>query len=411
MDNSQGGPTRLVTIIGNDLSVKKAEEMVNLLVVNPSMDASTTIDMLICEKTQGGSEWGSGPPYTTMPNNGQFMGSTCSNDVNSMDDGMENEVFYCGKVHMASIIGQKGITINDIQKRSGCNIQIKQNVPAGQDCVVNVRGSRQDIENAREMLIDIIEMGSSHPYAGGNGVRYDDGFDSGDHGPFSSPRYSSSRSRERSRSPSRSRNRCRRGRSESRSRSPNHHHRRRKSLSHCRGRSESRVHSPNHSRERSESCSRRSKRSHSHLRSDDSSRRRETKRSRSRRRRRKKEKQGKNDSSSAEKANAQSDNDGSTKNERTILISQLVLRADKKDIHRYFRKKLGLEVNDVNLPRDEAAGGRHKGYATVELARVSDMLRSLDASNKVPDFQSFPISIKALEGDMNEGLSCNEKWY
>ncbi len=68
-------PYRTVTVIGNELSVKRAEEMINLLIANPLADASTSVDMLIREKNQGTSEWGSGPPYTSMPNNGQGMTS------------------------------------------------------------------------------------------------------------------------------------------------------------------------------------------------------------------------------------------------------------------------------------------------------------------------------------------------
>jgi len=71
---------------------------------------------------------------------------------------------------MGRIIGQKGITINDLQKRSGCDIQINQNVPAGQDCEVHIKGVRQGVENAKQMLNEIIQMGPNHTYAGGRGA-------------------------------------------------------------------------------------------------------------------------------------------------------------------------------------------------------------------------------------------------
>ena len=76
-------------------------------------------------------------------------------------------MFPCAKTYMGRVIGQKGVTINDLQKCSGCDIQINQNVPAGQDCQISIKGSRSGIEMAKQMLREIIEMGPNHPYAGG----------------------------------------------------------------------------------------------------------------------------------------------------------------------------------------------------------------------------------------------------
>lgn len=225
MDHSGGGDVsyRAVTVTGNELSVRRAEEMINLIIANPLADASTAVDMLIREKAQGTSEWGSGPPYVTMPNNGFGMppssmamgsggggsmgggygqqqqqpmqygsypgygqqlqqqaqptgqssyghyGSTASSRGGG-SGGVESDIFYAGKSYMGRIIGQKGVTINDLQKRSGCDIQINQNVPMGQDCEVHIKGSRQGIELAKQMLSEILQMGPNHPYAGGQGA-------------------------------------------------------------------------------------------------------------------------------------------------------------------------------------------------------------------------------------------------
>jgi rRNA processing protein Krr1/Pno1 len=238
VDHNSGGDTgyRTVTITGNELGVKRGEEMINLIIANPLADASSALDMLILEKSQGVSVWGSGPPYTTMPNNGQNMpssnhgggsagggygsgggGGARQQSYNQQPGGghyggggyaqqqqpppqqqygqqqaraeptqaygqygapaaaavpgggMESEVFYSSKMYMGRIIGQKGVTINDLQKRSGCDIQINQNVPMGQDCEVHIKGVRQGVENAKQMLNEIIQMGPNHPYAGGRG--------------------------------------------------------------------------------------------------------------------------------------------------------------------------------------------------------------------------------------------------
>jgi len=192
---------RLVTVIGTEQSVIKAEEMITFLIGNPGADAMNSIAMLVREKMQGISAWGSGPPYTSMPNNGQGMSSDINNNgggggassggygeqgshYGSYGGGYGNqqqgqsqgygfntqsEIFPCSKMYMGRVIGQKGVTINDLQKRSGCDIQINQDVPPGQDCEITIKGSRQGIESVKRMLSDIIELGPNHPYAGGGG--------------------------------------------------------------------------------------------------------------------------------------------------------------------------------------------------------------------------------------------------
>ena len=92
--------------------------------------------------------------------------------------------------------------------------------------------------------------------------------------------------------------------------------------------------------------------------------------------------------------------DEATKDQRTIFVSQLVMRADERDIGRYFRRKIGIKVRDVILLRDRRTG-RHKGCAYVEVGRLEDVDRALGATGKTPDFQRFPILVKRTETDKN----------
>lgn len=207
---------RQVTITGTNESVCKAEEMIMFLSANPAVDAMQALHMLIRDKTQGGGVWGSGPPYANLPNQGQGMpdemgggyqggggygqmsgghggyGQASDNRYGPSGGGGGGgmgggDVFPCAKTHMGRVIGQKGVTINDLQKRSGCDIQINQNVPAGQDCQITIKGSREGIEMAKQMLHDIIELGSNHPYAGGHG-QSDRAQQGGQHG-YQQPSY------------------------------------------------------------------------------------------------------------------------------------------------------------------------------------------------------------------------------
>ena len=219
-----------VTITGTHEAVVKGKEMVLLLVANPLMDALVSLNMLIDDKVRGGSQWGSGPPYMNLPNQGMnmqphmappqqypgmtpqpqgygmygqppmgvggalpmshgnpmmtggypqqppqsFGASSMGGGVGFqqpqtmyMGDGRESELLFVSKQFMGRIIGSKGVTINDLQRRSQCDIQINQDVPPGKDCEITVKGARQGIEMAKAMIQEIIEVGPQHPYAGG----------------------------------------------------------------------------------------------------------------------------------------------------------------------------------------------------------------------------------------------------
>ena len=235
---------RQITLTGTEQAVVKAEEMIQFLTANPTMDAMQALSMLMDEKNRPGAKWGAGPPYNSMPNGGigmdnntrfnqnqshnqynnsnnnqqqhgsgsyqqynnppnaqynqpsnsNYGGYPQNNSYNSAPQNQfnpqqnpynsqppqqqsfnngqtESEIFPCPKMYMGRVIGQKGCTINDVQKRSGCDIQINQDVPPGHDCEINIRGSRSGIESAKHMLREIIEMGPNHSYAGGRGNR------------------------------------------------------------------------------------------------------------------------------------------------------------------------------------------------------------------------------------------------
>ena len=83
--------------------------------------------------------------------------------------GRETEMVYAQRQFMGRIIGSKGVTVNDLQRRSGCDIQINQDVGPGQDCEITIKGTREGIESVKNMIKEIVEIGPQHPYAGGMG--------------------------------------------------------------------------------------------------------------------------------------------------------------------------------------------------------------------------------------------------
>ena len=88
-------------------------------------------------------------------------------------------------------------------------------------------------------------------------------------------------------------------------------------------------------------------------------------------------------------SSSRSPEEEATKDQPIFFVSQLVMRADERDIGRYFRRKIEIEVRDVIRLRDKRTG-RHKGCAYVEeVGRLEDIDRALGATGKTPDFQRF----------------------
>ena len=183
---------RQITVIGTPTSALKAEEMVNFIAANPQMDAMAGLQMLVRDKASSGAAWGTGPPYVNMPNGGVGMtqadqayygqagggpgaygaapggyGAAAAMPPAAGPGGTVTDTVPAAKNYMGRIIGQKGVTINDLQRRSGCDIQINQDVAPGQDCIITITGPPGGVQTARQMLQEIIEMGANHPYAGG----------------------------------------------------------------------------------------------------------------------------------------------------------------------------------------------------------------------------------------------------
>lgn len=71
---AQVGPDqKRVIVTGTTQATVKAKEMILFLVANPSMEAMQSLNMLVDDKLRNGGQWGSGPPYPNLPNQGQNM--------------------------------------------------------------------------------------------------------------------------------------------------------------------------------------------------------------------------------------------------------------------------------------------------------------------------------------------------
>jgi RNA-binding protein 39 len=75
------------------------------------------------------------------------------------------------------------------------------------------------------------------------------------------------------------------------------------------------------------------------------------------------------------------------------------MRATERDLRKYFRK-MDCNVNEVIFLHDKRTG-RHKGCAYVELGKMEDVQKAVALSGEAPDFQRFPILVKASEAEKN----------
>jgi RNA-binding protein 23/39 len=99
-----------------------------------------------------------------------------------------------------------------------------------------------------------------------------------------------------------------------------------------------------------------------------------------------------------EAARRQKEIDDLTKDQRTVFVSQLTAKVTDKDIKEFF-SQLG-PVNNVILIRDKYTG-RHKGFCYVEMADLESVPTCLLLNGLPPDFQKFPILVKASEAEKN----------
>ena len=111
-------------------------------------------------------------------------------------------------------------------------------------------------------------------------------------------------------------------------------------------------------------------------------------------------------SSSEDEQEAHQDESAFSKDQRTVFVTQLVLRATEKDIRRYFRRKVGCKVKEVILLKDKRTGN-HKGCAYVEMGRINDVNKAVSVAGQPPDFQRFPILVKASEAEKNYSIPAS----
>jgi len=147
-------------IVGtNKERVAKAKEIIEFIKANPEMDAVELIFMLLghykkyCSDVLGSG----GPMYTGMPNNGLNMTE-------------EIEFILCSSKELSNVCGPRNGTLNDIVKRTGCNISIDSaEIKGSEDKKIRLSGTNAAVQMAQYMINEILKLEMMHPFAFGNG--------------------------------------------------------------------------------------------------------------------------------------------------------------------------------------------------------------------------------------------------
>lgn len=87
-----------------------------------------------------------------------------------------------------------------------------------------------------------------------------------------------------------------------------------------------------------------------------------------------------------------------TRDHRTVFVGQLTQKVRERDLEKFFGK-IG-KIEHVLLIRDKFTN-RSKGFAYVEMSNLEDVPKVLILNGQIPDFQVFPIMIKASEAEKN----------
>jgi RNA-binding protein 39 len=87
-----------------------------------------------------------------------------------------------------------------------------------------------------------------------------------------------------------------------------------------------------------------------------------------------------------------------TRDHRTVFVGQLTQKVRERELEKFIGK-FG-KIEHIQLIRDKKTN-RSKGFAYVEMSNLEDVPKILILNGQIPDFQVFPIMIKASEAEKN----------
>lgn len=222
IDHSRHGVAahkRMVSITGDYQSVTSAVEMITYLCHNPTMDSMEVLRRMLAREKNGGeplvtprsynlttfvhppaslpSAFTPTSPAMSVCSHG--MGLLPSDLFNTPSDmplynesstgfancqhhqlsdetsAVETVTISFPQTKLERIIDPHGIIVNDIQKRSHCDINVKEDWQEGQDCDITITGPREGVQMARQMIKEI-ELGVQYSYNAAVGGYANDGY-------------------------------------------------------------------------------------------------------------------------------------------------------------------------------------------------------------------------------------------
>lgn len=141
--NFPDGVPRKVLISGTDAAVETAINLVRYIMENgPSSTPSVPSTPHY-------------PGYSASPVSG-YSAPMSMGQSTPLPNGLFLRVFDVPKAVVGRVIGKKGENVLAIGRKSGCKIQIEQNVPEGQPCKAQITGPPTGIPMAEQLIQEII---------------------------------------------------------------------------------------------------------------------------------------------------------------------------------------------------------------------------------------------------------------
>jgi len=155
---------RRITITGTEQAACHAEDLL-LRVSNTAFAADSKTGFEVGNQQKQVGAMPTSMVYPSYASVNQYVPHSSDSPTNTIETHstlIETDTLPCDKSMIGHVIGRRGSTIHDLQRRSACNIQVDQS-----NCIIYVTGPRLGIDMAMMMIDEIFQCGPNHSFAGG----------------------------------------------------------------------------------------------------------------------------------------------------------------------------------------------------------------------------------------------------
>lgn len=155
---------RRITITGTEEAACRAEDLL-LRVSNTAIAADSKTGSKGGNQQRQVGAMSASMVYPSYASVNQYVTHSSDSPTNTIETHrtlIETHTIPCDMSMIGHVIGRRGATIHDLQRRSECNIQVDQS-----SRIIYVTGPRPGIDMAMVMIDEIFHCGPNHSFAGG----------------------------------------------------------------------------------------------------------------------------------------------------------------------------------------------------------------------------------------------------